>query len=169
MARQDAQLARNVVLALLVEQPRHGWAIHEELAPDGDIGRAWSLSRQLVYRAIDSLEEEGFVRRTAPKDGGGAERVIISPTASGKRHAAAWLDQPVTHLRDVRTELVVKIMLRQRRELPVAPFIKAQTLTFRPLIDAIENTPASTAVDMWRRESARAVTRYLTQLQQLAD
>ena len=62
MARQDAQLARNVVLALVVHTPRHGWAIHEELSPTGDIGRAWTLSRQLVYRAIDTLVEDGLVK-----------------------------------------------------------------------------------------------------------
>ena len=59
MARQDAQLARNVVLALVAHTPRHGWAIHEELAPKGDIGRAWTLSRQLVYRAIETLVDDG--------------------------------------------------------------------------------------------------------------
>ena len=52
MARADAQLARDVVLALIAQEPRHGWAIHEELAPKGEIGRAWTLSRQLVYLSL---------------------------------------------------------------------------------------------------------------------
>jgi len=165
MARQDAQLARNVVLALLVEEPRHGWAIHEELSPTGAIGRAWTLSRQLVYRAIDSLVDDGLVKRAAPKDGGGAERVIISPTAQGKRLSAAWLNQPVEHLRDVRTELVVKVMLRQRSGLDIKSFIDVQREAFAPVLSAIESTRASTPVDMWRAESASAVKRYLTRLQ----
>jgi len=89
MAKQDAQLARDVVLALIVQQPRHGWALHEELAPTGEIGRAWTLSRQLVYRTIDILEADGLVKRALPKDGGGADKVIISPTAKGKSHHVA--------------------------------------------------------------------------------
>jgi DNA-binding PadR family transcriptional regulator len=169
MARQDAQLARNVVLALLVEKPRHGWAIHEELAPTGDIGRAWTLSRQLVYRAIDSLVEDGLVKRAAPKDGGGAERVIISPTAQGKRLSALWLNEPVEHLRDVRTELVVKIMLRQRAGLDIKEFIDNQREAFAPVLSVIEATRPTTPVDMWRAESASAVKRYLTRLQKAAD
>jgi PadR family transcriptional regulator AphA len=169
MARQDAQLARNVVLALLVEKPRHGWALHEELAPTGDIGRAWTLSRQLVYRAIDSLVEDGLVKRAAPKDGGGAERVIISPTAQGKRLSALWLNQPVSHLRDVRTELVVKIMLRQRAGLDIKQFIEAQREAFAPVLAVIDTTRPTTPVDMWRAESASAVKRYLTRLQKAAD
>jgi DNA-binding PadR family transcriptional regulator len=165
MATKDAQLARDVVLALVVSRPRHGWALHEELAPDGEIGRAWTLSRQLVYRAIDSLVDAGLVRRAAPKDGGGADRVVITATAAGKRTAAAWLETPVEHLRDARTELVLKVMLRERFGLPVAPFITAQRATFEPLIAAIEKSPAVTPVDMWRRESASSVKRFLTRLE----
>ena len=165
MAKQDAQLARDVVLALIVQQPRHGWALHEELAPTGEIGRAWTLSRQLVYRAIDILEADGLVKRAQPKDGGGADKVIISPTAKGKSHITAWLNQPVEHLRDVRTELVVKMMLRERAGLSAQSFLAAQHEAFAPLLRAIESSPAQTPVDMWRRESASAVKRFLTRLE----
>jgi DNA-binding PadR family transcriptional regulator len=165
MAKQDAQLARDVVLALIVQQPRHGWALHEELAPRGEIGRAWTLSRQLVYRAIDTLEADGLVKRAQPKDGGGADKVIISPTAKGKSHTTAWLNQPVEHLRDVRTELVVKMMLRERAGLSAQSFLTAQHEAFAPLLRAIESSPAQTPVDMWRRESASAVKRFLTRLE----
>ena len=164
MARQDAQLARNVVLALVVHTPRHGWAIHEELSPTGDIGRAWTLSRQLVYRAIDTLVEDGLGKRATPKDGGGGDKVIISPTAAGKRLAMHWLDTPVTHLRDVRTELVLKVMLRDRANLPLAPFLALQHEVFDPLITSINKDQSDSPVNLWRRESANAVKRYLTRL-----
>ena len=165
MARQDAQLARNVVLALVVHTPRHGWAIHEELSPAGDIGHAWTLSRQLVYRAIDTLVEDGLVKRATPKDGGGADKVIISPTATGKRTAMQWLDSPVTHLRDVRTELVLKVMLREKMELPLDSFLEAQHVIFDPLIASINKVASGSPVNLWRKESANAVKRYLTRLE----
>jgi DNA-binding PadR family transcriptional regulator len=165
MAKHDAQIARQVVLALIVHQPRHGWALHEELAPLSEIGRAFTLSRQLVYRAIDTLETDGLVKRAVPKDGGGADKVIISPTAAGKKVASQWLDQPVMHLRDVRTELVVKIMLRERFGLQLQEFLSAQREVFEPLIAAINKEGSHTPVDAWRRESASAVKRYLTRLE----
>lgn len=165
MAKQDAQLARDVVLALIVQQPQHGWALQEELSPRGEIGRAWTLSRQLVYRAIDTLEADGLVKRAQPKDGGGADKVIISPTAKGKSQITAWLNKPVEHLRDVRTELVVKMMLRERAGLSAQSFLIAQHEAFAPLLRAIESSPARTPVDMWRRESASAVKRFLTRLE----
>lgn len=168
MARTDAELARNVVLALIVHEPRHGWALQEVLSPRGEIGQAWTLSKQLVYRAIDSLVDSGLARRTAPKDGGGADRVVISPTAAGRRATEAWLDSPVQHLRDVRTELVVKVMLRDIFGLPMSSFIRQQRTTFEPLINAIETAPSVSPVHMWRRESASAVKRYLTRLEKSA-
>ncbi len=169
MAKQDAQLARDVVLALVTLTPRHGWALHEELAPTGEIGRAWTLSKQLVYRAIALLVADGLVRRAVPKDGGGADKVIISPTAKGKKVAQMWLDRPVAHLRDVRTELVVKIMLRQHFKLPVSAFVCAQEQVFAPLIESVKHSSSRTPVDLWRSESATAVSRYLTQLKKLSD
>ncbi len=165
MARQDAQLARNVVLALVVHTPRHGWAIHEQLSPTGDIGHAWTLSRQLVYRAIDTLVEDGLVKRATPKDGGGGDKVIISPTAAGKRLAMQWLDSPVTHLRDVRTELVLKVMLREKMILPLASFLTAQHEIFDPLIASINKDASGSPVNLWRKESANAVKRYLSRLE----
>lgn len=165
MARQDAQLARNVVLALVVHTPRHGWAIHEELSPTGDIGRAWTLSRQLVYRAIDTLVEDGLVKRATPKDGGGGDKVIISPTAAGKRTAMLWLDSPVTHLRDVRTELVLKVMLREKMKMPLDSFLSLQHEVFDPLIASINKDSSSSPVNLWRKESANAVKRYLSRLE----
>lgn len=165
MARQDAQLARNVVLALVVHTPRHGWAIHEQLSPTGDIGHAWTLSRQLVYRAIDTLVEDGLVKRATPKDGGGGDKVIISSTAAGKRLAMQWLDSPVTHLRDVRTELVLKVMLREKLGLPLASFLESQHKIFDPLIAVINKDASGSPVNLWRKESANAVKRYLARLE----
>jgi len=165
MARQDAQLARNVVLALVVHTPGHGWAIHEQLSPTGDIGHAWTLSRQLVYRAIDTLVEDGLVKRATPKDGGGGDKVIISPTAAGKRMALQWLDSPVTHLRDVRTELVLKVMLREKMKMPLDSFLESQHAIFDPLIASINKDASDSPVNLWRRESANAVKRYLTRLE----
>ena len=169
MARQDAQLARNVVLALVVHTPRHGWAIHEQLSPTGDIGHAWTLSRQLVYRAIDTLVEDGLVKRATPKDGGGGDKVIISPTAAGKRMLLQWLNSPVTHLRDVRTELVLKVMLREKMKMPLDSFLESQHAIFDPLIASINKDASDSPVNLWRRESANAVKRYLTRLERSAN
>lgn len=168
MARSDPRLAREVVLALVVAEPRHGWALQRELSPDGSIGRAWTLSRQLTYRAIDSLVEDGLARRGTPRDGGGADKVIVTPTATGRKHSHAWLDEPVTHLRDVRTELLVKMMLREQLGLAAGPFLTRQRAVFDPLIDAVRKSRDKGVVATWRRENADAVRRFLDALERQA-
>ena len=100
-----------------------------------------------------------------PKDGGGGDKVIISPTAAGKRLALHWLDSPVTHLRDVRTELVLKVMLREKMDLPLAPFLASQHEVFDPLIAAVNMESSVSPVNLWRKESANAVKRYLSRLE----
>ena len=168
MARSDPKLAREVVLALVVAEPRHGWALQRELSPEGTVGRAWSLSRQLTYRAIESLVDDGLVRRGTPRDGGGADKVVVTATARGRKHSLAWLDEPVTHLRDVRTELLVKMMLREQLGLATNAFLARQRAVFDPLIDAVRHTRDTGVVATWRRENADAVRRFLDSLERQA-
>jgi PadR family transcriptional regulator AphA len=165
MARSDPTLAREVVLALVVAEPRHGWALQRELSPEGRIGRAWSLSRQLTYRALDAIVEDGLARRSSPRDGGGADRVTVTATAPGRRHSRDWLDEPVSHLRDVRTELLVKLMLREQLGMDTAAFLTRQRTVFDPLIERLRENEDTGVVATWRRENADAVRRFLDSLE----
>jgi len=155
-------LADHVCLALVVEGVDHGWAIGSLLAPGGELGRIWSLSRPLTYRALDGLGERRLVTRRGTAAGRGRERTILRATAAGRRANAAWLDAPVEHPRDVRTELLVKMALRRRAGLAVEPLAAEQRRRFAPVFDAlVALAPDADVVDLWRGESARAVRRFL--------
>jgi PadR family transcriptional regulator AphA len=157
-------LAEWVCLTLVTQRVSHGWALGTMLAPDGELGRIWSLSRPLTYRAIDGLVDRGLVTRTGQAAGRGRDRVVLAATPAGRRLARRWLDQPVDHLRDVRTELLVKLFLRERAGLDRATLLTAQQELFGPAIDALTSAdPDDDLVDLWRRESARAVRRFLDQ------
>jgi PadR family transcriptional regulator AphA len=157
-------LAEWVCLTLVTQRVSHGWALGTMLAPDGELGRIWSLSRPLTYRAIDGLVDRGLVTRTGQAAGRGRDRVVLAATPAGRRLARRWLDQPVEHLRDVRTELLVKLFLRERAGLERATLLTAQQEQFAPAIDALTSSdPDDDLVDLWRRESARAVRRFLDQ------
>jgi PadR family transcriptional regulator AphA len=134
------------------------------LAPEGEIGRIWTLSRPLTYRAIDGLVDKGLVSRRGRRAGQGRDRIVLAPTTAGRRAASRWLDTPVEHLRDVRTELLVKLALRDRGGLDNEVLLGAQQIRFEPLIDSLTSTTTDDElVDVWRRESARAVRRFLDQ------
>ena len=94
----------------------------------------------------------------------GADRVVLAITAAGRRLVTHWLDEPVQHLRDVRMELLVKLALRDRAGLDNERLLVAQQEVFEPTITTLTSgKDDGDLVDVWRRESARAVRRFLDQ------
>lgn len=164
MPISDAELTRHCVLAIVCEEPRHGWAIAAELAPDSDLGRVWSVSRQLVYRAISTLKSESFVTKGRPQPGEGPDRTVLSPTARGRTANSHWLDAPVEHLRDLRTEFLCKLVLRQRRSMATVRFVRRQRRELDAVFAAIAELDGTDPVNLWRKESAEAAQRFLDSL-----
>jgi molybdopterin-binding protein len=160
----ELSLAEHVCLALVAQGATHGWQLGTLLAPDGEIGRVWALSRPLTYRALDQLADKRLVRRAGSTRDGGRERQLLKVTAHGRRVAGTWLDAPVEHLREVRTELLLKLTLRERAGLDVEPLLREQQRHFEDRISSL-TTGASPRdlVGLWRRESARAVRRFLAE------
>lgn len=158
-------LADLVCLALVCDGHTHGWAVAKELAPDGPLGRIWTLSRPLTYRAIDRLLAAGLLTSTGSEAGRGPSRRLLAPTRAGRRRAGAWLDEPVRHLRHLRTELLLKLDLRARAGMSLAPFVGVQRDALAPVVGALERADTSgDPVALWRREQARAVRRFLDAL-----
>ena len=79
----------------------------------GGVGPNLELSRPLTYRALDGLVEKGLIIRRGHSHGQGRDRVLLAPTAAGRRSNRRWLETPARHLRDVRLELLMKLALRQ--------------------------------------------------------
>src|SRR5262249_23749253 len=62
----------------------------------------------------------------------------------------------------VRTELLVKLMLRERAGLETRSLLAAQREAFQPTIEALTSSEEGDGlVEVWRRENARAVRRFL--------
>jgi len=154
-------LAEQVCLALVADGVEHGWALGTLLAPDGEFGRIWSLTRPLTYRALDQLVERGLVVRSGTGTGRSRERHLLAASPAGRAAADAWLDEPVAHLRDVRTELLLKLALRSRAGRAIEPLLVAQRARVDPVIDRLVAAAADDPVAQWRAESARAVRRFL--------
>ena len=156
-------LGERVGLALVgtAPEPVHGWALVRLLQPDGEIGRVWSLSRPLTYRAIDQLIAADLVRTVAQVPGSGATRALVTATAAGRRVGAGWLTTPVEHLRDVRTELLVKLAVVERSGGDPTALLEAQRRAFAPLVQALDGREPLDVVDRWRRTQARATASFL--------
>ncbi|HEX5945078.1 MAG TPA: PadR family transcriptional regulator [Acidimicrobiales bacterium] len=161
--RETLSLNEWAVLVCLVERPRHGYDIAAELAPDVEMGTVWRVSRQLVYRALDRLAALGLAEpRQAEPGAGGPPRQVFGATALGRERALAWVHEPVAHLRDVRSGLLLKLVAARRLGIDVAPLVTAQRDRFAPAVAALATPPpASDPVGLWRHHSAAAVRAFL--------
>jgi DNA-binding PadR family transcriptional regulator len=155
------------VLGVLADGPRHGYDIAAELAPGTPIGDAWRLSRQLVYRALDRLAATGLAeeRRSEPGEGG-PPRVVYGATRAGRAALRRWLEAPVDHLRDVRSGLLLKLLLHDRLGIDPATLLRAQRDAFSPVFARhATEPPSSELVALWRHHSAAAVEAFLVSLE----
>jgi DNA-binding PadR family transcriptional regulator len=160
----ELSLGESVCLALIADESQHGWALVQTLGRDGDVGRVWSLSRPLTYRAIDGLLERGLVMHKGVAKGEGPQRRLLAATAAGRRHARGWLSEPVEHLREVRTVLLVKLVLTHRFGGDPLPLLRSQRRVFKPAFAALKSAGTvrnADVVDRWRYESSLAVQRFL--------
>ncbi len=162
----DLSLADWVVLGIVNEGPTHGWPIVRELRSDGGIGQIWRVARPVVYRSITTLTARGYLEAAGEVPGlRGPQRTIVCITAEGKRELRRWLATPVRHVRDVRTELLVKLALLMRSGKPTRALVDRQLEAFQPVMRAVaEPVDAegfARVVGRWRREQSAAVERFL--------
>lgn len=161
----ELSLGEWATLALLREGSTHGWAIVKLLAPAGEVGSVWSLSRPLVYRAVDRLGTIGLVAPLGVQQMGARSRTLHAATPTGTRSVDRWLGMPVDHVRDVRTELLLKLVLRERRGLDLVPLVKAQQRRLGRTLARLERGDSVDVVALWRSESASSVRRFLEELE----
>lgn len=159
------------VLALLCEQPAHGWALARQLAPDGEIGVVWALTRPLVYRALELLEQGGLVERAGEVSSSrGPSRTLHRPTPAGRDALADWLARPVAHLRDVRPDLLLKLLFSERAGVDPTPLLTAQRALALQAVEALERDldgappGASRMLLRYRAETAHGVLRFVEAL-----
>lgn len=167
MSERDLAAGEWAVLALLVVEPNHGWTLVRALARDGEVGRIWSLPRPLVYRALETLRTRELV-----EDAGtvasvrGPKRTIVKPTAAGRRAVRRWLGEPVAHVRDMRSLLLLKLLFCERLEIDPRGLLEAQRVIVADVATAQAEQLQGTAgfdrlVALWRGESTEAALRFI--------
>jgi PadR family transcriptional regulator AphA len=172
--RTDEQLLLGewACLGILYPSPSHGFAVAARLKPTGDVGRVWSLSRPLTYRSLEQLTARGYIHAVGQEPGiAGGNRTILAATRAGRAQLRRWLQRPVGHLRDVRSELLLKLILADICAVDVTSMLVQQRDQIGQMSSALDaHIAASAAADvvaLWRSESARATLRFLDRLSAL--
>ena len=156
------------VLALVAEGPTHGWAVARALSPDGEIGAAWTFPRPLVYRALDTLLAAGLIEEKGVEDGArGPRRTIVGCTRAGRDRVRRWLTEPVGHVRDARSLLLLKLVFTRRAGRDARPLLVAQQAALIAIEAALAARLAAAGGETerllaaFRLETTRAVVRFV--------
>jgi DNA-binding PadR family transcriptional regulator len=171
----DAVLSLNewAVLAAVAEGETHGFALAREFAPDGAIGRIWTIPRPLVYRAIGLLAAKGLVAEQGWAPGASApRRRLVAVTPSGRSEVSRWLSRPIAHVRDARSDLLLKLLFLDRLGEDPSVLLAAQRAFLEPRLASLRaQFEVSTGFDQtlvrWRLYSNELLARFLEDL--LAD
>ena len=167
MTRSEGELLLGewACLGILAAAPAHGFAVSVRLRADGDVGRVWALSRALTYRAIDQLTSRGLIAPLMEEQGlAGGQRTVFAATASGQALLGDWLATPVRHLRDLRSELLLKLVLGDLSGLDRQPLLARQQEVVEHMAAALETLDDDDVVAVWRSEASQAAVRFVTRL-----
>lgn len=169
-ARPDDELLLGdwACLGILAAEPSHGFAVSVKLRPEGDIGRVWSLSRPLTYRSIDRLQKIDYIEPMREEPGiAGGTKTILAVTSAGRLALRQWLQRPVLHLRDLRSELLLKLQLSRTLGFDTTGLVEAQRHVVAEIRHSLEQQlqhRTNDIVTSWRLESADAAIRFLESL-----
>src|SRR5579872_249114 len=167
---RSLSLAEWLVLSLVCEEPRHGFALARLLGPSGSMGQVWRVPKPVIYRALQRLEQLGLVRTAEQQPSSqGPVRSLIEPTPAGREASADWLTRPAEHTRDVRSELLVKLALLDRAVTDPGPLLEAQREHLAPVAEALHDRLAAAegfdrTLALWRYETVSATVRFLDAL-----
>lgn len=163
--RRDLLLGEWACLGVLYDGPTHGFAIAAALRPGGELGRVWSLSRALTYRSLDQLAARGLISAVGEEPGvAGGNRTVLAATRAGRAAVRRWLATPVEHLRDLRSELLLKLVIAERCGVDVSDMLERQRSMVADLAAAVGPADDADVVALWRGESSAAALRFLDRL-----
>lgn len=158
-----------IVLGIISEGSTHGFSVAKLLAPEGAAGEIWTVPRPLVYRAIDVLVASGYVEFLGFTAGSGPPRRPVVATSAGKLAHRKWLEEPVSHVRDARSHLLMKLFFHSRRNSSPRKLIDHQLELLTPMIVGLRaQLSQAEGFDVvlvrWRISSVEALERFLLEI-----
>lgn len=113
------------LLGFLYQEPKHGYAIHQELTDPTGLGSVWQIKLSLLYAQLGKLEDAGYLTTTTEPQENKPPRKIFHLTAAGERTFLSWVQSPVKHGRSLRLEFLVKLYFARRQGAAVAALLLA--------------------------------------------
>lgn len=168
-AATELSLNQWVVLAILAERATHGFAIAALVVPQGELGQVWTISRPLVYRALDDLLRLGLVKPLRTEPGAhNVRRTIMTATPAGRAAIKRWLAEPAEHVRDMRSVLLAKLAFLSRAGRSPHTLLEAQQQRVAEQVERLAARADSAdafggTLQRWRLQQALSVQRFLAE------
>jgi DNA-binding PadR family transcriptional regulator len=105
-----------VILGSLMPGSKHGYEIMQFLS--SALEPAWRVSTSQLYLLLKRLELGGFVHSSLESQKTRPSKRVYGLTSQGKKDFVQWLQTPVEHVRDFRTEFLTKMFFFYHLALP---------------------------------------------------
>src|SRR4051812_9550639 len=109
MSKTERGPVQRALLALLSQQPRHGYELHDLF--EAAVGGYWPLNSGQIYSSLDRLARDGLVAEEGVERGAGPDKRIWALTDAGWTALANWFGSPVPRDYRLRDEFYLKLML----------------------------------------------------------
>lgn len=140
------------ILGVLRERPMHGYEIARRFAPDGDFALVLPVDMSNVYAMLKDLQEQGLIEGQREVVGPRPPRTVFHLTPDADAQFHAWLDEPVRRMRELRSDLLLKLYFC--REIGVAAsnrLLAAQLEESRAYLERLLRLHAETAEGSFER------------------
>jgi hypothetical protein len=122
----------------------------------------------LTYRSLDQLAARGFIQPIRSERGiAGGNRTILAATRTGRAQLRKWLQTPVPHLRDLRSELLLKVVIADMCDIDITAMLHQQHAHILSLAEVLadpEPNADDDVVALWRAESSLGALRFVERL-----
>jgi DNA-binding PadR family transcriptional regulator len=165
--RPDLSPGEWAVLGTVGEGQVHGFAVSQMLGRGGPVGRVWSLPRPVVYQVIKKLQAMGLISAGGTvRSSSGPARTMLEITPAGRAVLDWWLDEPVDHVRDVRSMLLLKLAFLDRAGRDSSALVTAQRRRLESQVDSLavameEAEGFDRVLRAWRLSGSRATLDFL--------
>ncbi len=102
------------LLGFLLQEPQHGYQLHQMISDPGGLGLIWNLKQSQLYALLSKLEEDEFVVSTLQNQDTHPPRKVFELTVSGRRVFYDWLTSAVTAPRLVRQDFFAKLYFAKK-------------------------------------------------------
>ncbi len=109
--RGSAEPARFALLGLLLGKQAHGYDLSRHFAPTSAVGDVIHLSPSHLYALLTRLERDGLIAGEIQGAGNHPARRVYRLTGSGREAVERWIDEPVSHPRDMRIDFPLKLYI----------------------------------------------------------